>query len=78
MSSERQHYYLKVMGYITFKVTRSAPLAVRRSFFLDVEMSICCHRTDSSVLTVLFAVLGWPIECQTRGEEVVVLWGQHV
>lgn len=31
-------------------------------------MSICCHRTDFSVLTGLFAVLGWPIECQREGK----------
>lgn len=36
---------------------------------LDVEMSICCHRTDFSVLTGLFAVLGWPTEFQRKGEE---------
>lgn len=32
-------------------------------------MSICCHRTDFSVLTGLLAVLGWPTECQTKGGE---------
>jgi len=29
-------------------------------------MSICCHRTDFSVLTGLFAVLGWPTESQRK------------
>lgn len=30
-------------------------------------MSICCDRTDFSVLTGLFAVLGWPTDCQRKG-----------
>lgn len=37
-------------------------------------MSICCHRTAFSVLTGLFAVLGWPIECQGKGKGSMDGW----
>lgn len=78
-SSEPPDYYFWVDGLATFWAPRSAPLAVRRTpddsppqppsptpplHHPDVEMSICCHRTAFSVLTGLFAVLGWPTECQ--------------
>ena len=64
------------MKYRALLRTGSASVAVGRSwrFPPDVEVSICCHRSDLSGLAGLFTVLGWPSECQKRGGAWMDWW----